>query len=525
MYTTFFGFKERPFDVTPDPKFLYLSPEHTEMLASLVYGISQRRGFITVIGEAGTGKTTLLNATLDRLDPKTQVAYIFNTDVSFEELLTMTLMELGLARAEGSLYKLQALDRLNRFATEQMAKGGNVVLIVDEAQNLDHRMMENLRLLSNLETRKQKLIQIVFSGQPELDRKLSHPSLRQLAQRISLRRYITALGERQTYEYVQHRLGVAGYRGPRLFKGRAQELIWRYSGGIPRKINILCDNALLIAFGLSNKKCSTAVMEEAIRDLSWSPFSHSWLPGTETLPGDLIPAPKPSDASAIARHKYVSAVFIAFAACLVFLLGLSLGKFSFSQRANTPIEPKALVQGKIIKKSIVQSLSGLTVAATPVRTGIKGSDGTGGSKDNNAPLDAPAATGDTPSGQEASRLFSPKDKKIHKGSLTAPLSDKGPPPHTTPMKRQAGIRVTPEKTNAPLKSLPHVIAVKPGDRLYDIIRQTYGTYNESLVNTVLRENPAILSADQIFVGQRITLPQIQEQGSTDNLTTTSRTGF
>ena len=265
MYCNFFGFSERPFDVTPDPKFLYLSPSHREMLASLIYGIRERRGFISIVGEVGTGKTTLLNAVLDRIDETTKVAYVFNTDVTFRQMLTMALVELGAASAEEKLSKVESLSRLNEFAIQQLSKGVNVVLIVDEAQNLDEHSMESLRLLSNLETRKHKLIQIILSGQPELDTKLSQPELRQLAQRISMRRYIIPLSESETYDYIQHRLTIAHYNGSSIFDRKALRLIWEYSGGIPRKINILCDNAFLIGYGLRKKRIKASEVEEAMK--------------------------------------------------------------------------------------------------------------------------------------------------------------------------------------------------------------------------------------------------------------------
>jgi general secretion pathway protein A len=273
MYCDHYGFSEKPFDVTPDPRFLYLNERHRETLASLIYGIRERRGFITVIGEVGTGKTTLLNAALDRLDEKNRVAFIFNTDVTFNEMFSMALYEWGLVKPKEKLSKVNAIQRLNNFAMEQMAKGGNVVLIVDEAQNLDNRVMENLRLLSNIETRRHKLIQIVLSGQPELDTKLGRHELRQLAQRISLRRYVFPLDEKDTYAYLQHRLHVANHNNSSPFTDKAQKLIWEYSGGVPRKINILCDNAFLIGYGLKKNKINTAVVKEAAQDLKWHRFS------------------------------------------------------------------------------------------------------------------------------------------------------------------------------------------------------------------------------------------------------------
>jgi len=194
------------------------------------------------------------------------------------------------------LSKANLLHRLNEFAIRQLSRGGNVVLMVDEAQNLDATAMENLRLLSNLETYRTKLIQIVLSGQPELDIKLSQPGLRQLNQRISLKRYITPLREKETYDYIQHRLTIAGYSGPTLFDTPGQELIWEYSKGVPRKINILCDNALLIGYGLQQKTIEATMIEEAIRDLTVSLFvAANDVPAAEAEP-EVTPreAPVPS---------------------------------------------------------------------------------------------------------------------------------------------------------------------------------------------------------------------------------------
>jgi type II secretory pathway predicted ATPase ExeA len=275
MYCEFYGFSEKPFEVTPDPQFLYLTANHQEILAALVYGINERRGFITIVGEVGTGKTTLLKAALDRLNQNTKTAFIFNTDLSFENILTMALFDLGLARLEDDLPKTETIHRLNQFANKQLSGGGNVALIIDEGQNLNYRSLEKLRLLSNLETSKHKLVQIVLSGQPELDTNLRKPGLRQLAQRISLKRYVTPLSKSDTYEYIQHRLSVVKFKGQSLFSNRAKDLIWQYTGGIPRKINVLCDNALLIGYGLGNKQLTDTIIKEAIKDLTWSPFRKS----------------------------------------------------------------------------------------------------------------------------------------------------------------------------------------------------------------------------------------------------------
>jgi general secretion pathway protein A len=271
MYCDYYGFSEEPFEITPDPSFIYMSPGHEEVLTSIIYGIQGRRGIIAVVGEVGTGKTILLNTALEWLSEKTKVAYVINFDVSFDDLLRMVLVKLGLATPEQTLPKIEVLQRLNEFALKQLSDGGNVALIVDEAQNLSQRAMENLRLLSNMETAKHKLIQIVLSGQPELEKKLARPELRQLTERISIRRYINPLKEKETYEYIQHRLDVAQYNEPTLFEPEAQQLIWQISQGIPRKINILCDNALFIGFRQRHEKIGSPLIKKAVSDLRWLP--------------------------------------------------------------------------------------------------------------------------------------------------------------------------------------------------------------------------------------------------------------
>ena len=271
MYRNFYGFSENPFEVTPDPSFLYLSRSHQEIYDFLNYGIVERRGFIVVMGEVGTGKTTLLTAILDKLDDNHKIAYIFNTDVSFEEMLGMALVDLEILKPEETVDKVDAIHLLNDFAIQQLANGGNVVFIIDEAQNLNQRSLENLRMLSNLETPKHKLIQIVLCGQPELDNLLQKSDLRQFSQRISIKRYLQPLSEKETYEYIRHRLVKSNCKNPSLFNPSARQLIWRYSQGIPRMINNICDNALLVGYGLKKNKISSSIVEKVIGDLDGSP--------------------------------------------------------------------------------------------------------------------------------------------------------------------------------------------------------------------------------------------------------------
>jgi general secretion pathway protein A len=265
MYCEFYQLREPPFNVTPDPKFLYLNARYREAIASLNYGITQRRGFITLIGEAGTGKTTLLNKLLEELDTKTKSVFIFNTNVTFEEILEYMFAEFALPVHNGK--KLYMLQRLNSFLLEELRGGGNVALLIDEAQDLEFSVLEDLRLLSNLETAKEKILQIVLSGQPELGQKLSNPILRQLRQRIGINCRLLPLSRDEITEYIQYRLQAAGCPDLKLFSREAEEQVYHFSRGIPRLVNVVCDNALVIGYALGKKRIGADVVTEAAADL------------------------------------------------------------------------------------------------------------------------------------------------------------------------------------------------------------------------------------------------------------------
>jgi general secretion pathway protein A len=265
MYCEFYQLTERPFNVTPDPKFLYLNARYREAISSLNYGITQRKGFVTLIGEAGTGKTTLLNKLLEDLDPTTKSVFIFNTKVTFEEILEYIFAEFDLPVHNGK--KLYMLQRLNAFLLDELRAGSNVALLIDEAQDLEFSVLEDLRLLSNLETAKEKILQIVLSGQPELGQKLSNPVLRQLRQRIGINCRLLPLSGDEITQYIQYRLKAAGCPDPKLFTREAEESIYHFSRGIPRLVNIVCDNALVIGYALGKKRIGADVITEAAADL------------------------------------------------------------------------------------------------------------------------------------------------------------------------------------------------------------------------------------------------------------------
>ena len=269
MYTDFYGFNEHPFNITPDPRFLYLTEAHSEALASLLYAIRERKGFVALTGEVGTGKTTLLHRLIDSLDVEVKVAYVFHTRLTFKQLLRRICEELTIP-ADGD-DAVGIINRLNRYLIDRAVSGQTVALIIDEAQELSEEVLEDIRLLSNLETRSAKLLQIVLCGQPELEAKLNLNRLRQLRQRIGILPRIRPLTEHECWEYVGHRLRVAGGNAAELFTAEAMSLLCEHSGRIPRVINLICDDALLIGYASGRKTIGDAIMREAIGDVKGVP--------------------------------------------------------------------------------------------------------------------------------------------------------------------------------------------------------------------------------------------------------------
>ena len=265
MYTAFYGLREKPFALSPDPRFLFLAASHREALAHVLYGIEQGEGFIAVTGEVGTGKTTLCRTLLERLGPDTEVAFVFNPALSGEDLLRAICMEFGLL-TEGCT-RAELSDQLNQFLLEKKREQRRVLLIVDEAQNLASETLEQIRLLSNLETATSKLIQILLFGQPELDDKLDSKELRQLRQRISVRWRLGSLSASETREYVRHRLRIAAQSDPDIFSSRALSEVYRRARGIPRLVNLLCDRALLAGYAAGEKRIGPDLIGVAAREI------------------------------------------------------------------------------------------------------------------------------------------------------------------------------------------------------------------------------------------------------------------
>ena len=265
MYNEYYGFREAPFSITPDPRFLFFSEQHREAFNHILFGIRERKGFIQITGEVGAGKTTVCRAILDQLGERYRTALILNPRLTSAQLVRAILSELGLTLRRAD--RAAGLEALNRFLLEQIETDRDVVLFIDEAQDLADDLLEEIRLLSNLETDQRKLLQIVLIGQPELREKLNQKGLRQLRQRITVRYHLRPLDRFETARYVTHRLRVAGADGRPSFTPWAIRRVHRYSHGVPRLVNAVCDKALLYGYVNGTYELTGRAVKQAVREL------------------------------------------------------------------------------------------------------------------------------------------------------------------------------------------------------------------------------------------------------------------
>jgi len=279
MYTSFFGLNEKPFTITPDPRYLFMSERHGEGLAHLVYGVTESGGFIQLTGEVGTGKTTLVRTLLGQIPAEVDIALILNPQLTAVEFLTTICEELGVALPKERYSTKALVDALNHHLLEAHARGRRTILLVDEAQNLSEGVLEQLRLLTNLETARQKLLQIILIAQPELRDKLAQDSLRQLAQRVTGRYHLEPLSREEASKYIDHRLRVAGAL-TEIFEPAAKREVYRLSGGVPRVINVICDRALLGAYSRESRSVDRRLVRKAASEVSGQtvvPAALKWL--------------------------------------------------------------------------------------------------------------------------------------------------------------------------------------------------------------------------------------------------------
>ena len=272
MYADYFRLKENPFHLTPDPRYLFLSRQHQEALNCLIYGIQEKKGFMMITGDIGLGKTTICRSLREARDPSVETALIFNTAISDTDLLETILGEFGIPAPGENRNKKVYFDILNDFLLQNFVAGKTAVLLIDEAQNLSHGVLEQIRMLSNLETEKEKLIQIILIGQPELTANLMLPALRQLNERITVRYHLKPFSPAEVKEYIHHRIRIAGGPGDIRFTYGAYQLIYHFTEGIPRRINALCDRTLLVAYTKNLSRIDRQIVKKAVGDIGLDYF-------------------------------------------------------------------------------------------------------------------------------------------------------------------------------------------------------------------------------------------------------------
>jgi general secretion pathway protein A len=453
-YNSYFGFSVSPFSVTPDPSFFYPSPVYKEAYANLQYGIEAKKGFIVIAGEVGTGKTTLLRKLMrDNLEGTIETAFVFNTDLDFTELLQLIHEDLGLGIKDAN--KVQLLRELNEYLITQLKQSHIVSVLVDEAQNLSDDALEGLRLLSNLETDDEKLIQIVLMGQPELLAKLDRPSLRQLKQRVALQCRLFPLTRSEVGPYIDFRLRTAGYTGNDLFSPAAVRRITLYSRGIPRLVNIICDNGLLTAYARDQKNVSAKIIKEVVSDLRLGRFEEQFTQAEIAPP---VTRTKPEPATIHYTAKDIPpAHILSFSSCLGFV------GYKLRHILKVPLQSLAVILGLVALASFI---SPKNFIATSYRS------------------------------------FETAKRNLHEWVLL--VKDQEPVPQQLvkdqePQEANAKVEIEPESQQV---IIPH------GSSIYKIASETYGANTALGVDLIKEFNPEIKDLNRVFVGQALLLPSL-----------------
>ena len=477
MYRAFFGLLEQPFNLTPDPKFLYLNTGYREALAAMRYGIFARKGFVSLVGEAGTGKTTLLRCLLAELGPEIRSVLVLNPAVGFEELLRFILADLGRPLAPGTP-KLELLQALNAELLETLARGGNVVVLIDEAQDLAIPVLEELRLLSNLETAKEKILQLVLVGQPELDTMLARPELRQLRQRIAVPARLRPLARRELAAYIAARIAAAGGDGRGLFTAPALYRLWRFSRGVPRLLNLACDNALVTAYAAGSRRIGWKIVGEAARDLH-----------RPQLP-----------ALAVRRLARFRLGTIAAAAGIGVVVGTRVSQLVASSSLGPPpmlvaMEPVAAAGVSLPASGQMRPDAATTVAIDTAAALAVASTATPG-------RDATPVAGDA-----ESIVATPPASSAATGEGATAASARLETLAPLPTEGDASRMVAPDAAASPGPG-DVILRVEEGDFLTRIARRHYGSDAPSVLEAIQRANPGLVNLDMLLTGQTIVLPGV-----------------
>lgn len=463
MYLDFFNLREYPFHITPNPEFLYQSPSHREALATITYGVETGKGFMALVGEVGLGKTTLLQTLLkERAGAREKIIYLFNAQLSFIGLLRALARELDLEVTGDEPQEF--LDPIYQALIKEYSRGNNVVLLIDEAQSMPEETLEGLRLISNLETPTEKLIQIVLVGQPELQNTLDRFELRQLKQRIAVQATLSPLTREESLDYIQFRLKQAGGPAEAVFTRRALEKIVRQAKGIPRAINILCDNALITGCGYLQKPVSVKVVTEVLTDLAGGkrPFFLRWIPVS------------------------LSVFFV-----ILGVLGLSV--------YYQPSSPGAKVSIPMSTPDRSGPTATVTRPAAEASLPAAGSKPAAEKKDQKPLAREVPAKGKT----EASRG---KESQTPGGREKEPAATvESPAPETETFNP----RGNPER-------FPVTKIAREGDNLYNLTREIYGASNLELWDLIRKHNPRIKEDLKIRVGEKITFPEWKRMARSGN---------
>jgi general secretion pathway protein A len=467
MYASHFGLRTEPFSLTPDPSFLYLSPDHAEALAGLKIGLENRRGLMLMIAEVGMGKTTLLYSMLDQLDPQVHTAYLSNTRLSFDDLLRQALADLGQPCA--SRERIDLLTALNTFLHERASAGETAALIIDEAQNLDEATFEDLRLLSNYETYTDKLLQIVLVGQPELDTKLARPSLRQVTERVAVRCHINPLTHSESIRYLEHRLRVAG-GSTSLFTPAALRLITWKARGIPRRLNILCHSAMLFAYGRGASRVSFREARAAIREKQGR--------GLVTIAPRRRFIANPGASSDLHPWRIAAAG----AAGVAFALGWGSGYIGGRSGSETPVAAPAMIH-----MNEASAAPTAAEAANPEPIAPK-------AETVAAPTTAPTA---------APQALSAVEQREPVNLPREPANVQREPVAVAEV-------VAPATAPAPAHDAFREIVVPRGTSLSALTHQYYGTGSPKILARIRDLNPQIVDVDEIIAGDHLKLPTLDE---------------
>ena len=508
MYLGYYGLAREPFNITPDPEFLYFSPSHKEALAAVTYGVAKRRGFIVITGEVGTGKTTILRAYLDRVNrQEVDCAYLFDPNLTFPQLLQVLLRELGHDAAErDAAWMIQWLhwSLVQRFRAER-----NVALIIDEAQNMPVETLEQLRMLSNLETAKEKLLQIVLVGQPELDRKLALDSLRQLKQRIAVRTAIQPLTREESRDYLRHRIEQAGGRLEEAFAPAAMNAIIKCGKGIPRTLNIIAGNALLAGFGSQQRPVPARIIREVVADLEGS------------------------------RHRPLFKWALGACALLAFASGAFFGltRLGAPEGVDVPAVSKGIAEKVTVPTVAIRPETPATSPSTPalsrpdhVEVAI---EAPAEKLENRAAAEAPPPVEQQAPPSTFDTAVEPPPKIPEQAdTLRKTLStDKAGPRDANdgePEPRSLLVPKVNSGTSGAAASEAYepvpvtegnvltTRVVKPGDCLTKLIKDVYGTATDDIVEAVRRRNPQVTNPDIIVVGDTLVCPVIDRPDTTQS---------